>query len=54
MPPHQLTNNLSEKSKKLLDVYMSDFGMQFAYGKDGALQIHQQHAPVAVDLVYNI
>ena len=28
--------------------------MQFAYGMDGALQIYQQHAPLVVDLVYNI
>ena len=39
----------------LVSSYRSNIsGMQFAYGKDGALQIHQQHAPVAVDLVYNI
>ena len=28
--------------------------MQFAYGMDGVLEIYQQHAPVVVDLVYNI
>ena len=30
------------------------FGMQFAYGMDGALQIYQQYAPLVVDLLYNI
>ena len=30
------------------------FEMQFVYGVDGALQIYQQHVPVALDLVYNI
>ena len=28
--------------------------MQFAYGMDGVLEICQQHAPVVLDLVYNI
>ena len=28
--------------------------MQFAYDMDRVLQIYQQHAPVVVDVVYNI
>ena len=67
----QLRNNLSETSKRLLDVsiekglsnwltallisdFSNIFGMQFAYDMDRVLQIYQQHAPVVVDVVYNI
>ena len=39
----------------LISSYRSNiFGMEFAYGMDGVLQIYQQHAPVVVDLVFSV
>ena len=39
----------------LVSSYWSNiFRMQSTYGMDRALQIYQQHAPVVLDLVYNI